>query len=152
MSGVNKVILVGRLGKDPEVKNMNNGDKVANFSMATSETWKDKITGDKKEATEWHNIVLWRGLAEIAGRYLHKGDMIYIEGKLKTRSWEKEGITRYATEIIADNMTMLSTQKSNSSGGEYRGDQVQEQYNSRGREETKVPPPSSNNVTDDLPF
>ncbi|HTF17218.1 MAG TPA: single-stranded DNA-binding protein [Chryseolinea sp.] len=121
MSGVNKVILVGRLGKDPEVRNLENGAAVANFTLATSESYKDKTTGEKKEVTEWHNIVLWRGLAEISQRYLHKGDMVYIEGKLRTRSWEKEGVTRYTTEIVADNMTMLSTKGSGSGqpGGSY---------------------------------
>src|SRR6478752_2406601 len=121
MSGVNKVILVGRLGKDPEVRNLENGATVANFTMATSESYKDKTTGDKKEITEWHNIVLWRGLAEISQKYLHKGDMVYIEGKLRTRSWEKEGVTRYTTEIVADNMTMLNTGRggASSGGGEY---------------------------------
>ena len=109
MSGVNKVILVGRLGKDPEVRNLESGVAVANFTMATSESYKDKTTGDRKEVTEWHNIVLWRGLADIASKYLHKGDMVYIEGKLRTRSWEKDGVTRYTTEIVGDNMTMLST-------------------------------------------
>src|SRR6187399_3415588 len=118
MSGVNKVILVGRLGKDPEVRNLENGATVANFTMATSETYKDKTTGDRKEVTEWHNIVLWRGLADVAARYLHKGDMIYVEGKLRTRSWEKEGVTRYTTEIVGDNMTMLSTKPANSGGGD----------------------------------
>ena len=112
MSGVNKVILVGRLGKDPEVRNLENGVNVANFSMATSESYKDKTTGDRKEVTEWHNIVLWRGLADIAAKYLHKGDLVYIEGKLRTRSWEKEGVTRYTTEIVGDNMTMLSPKPS----------------------------------------
>ena len=120
MSGVNKVILVGRLGKDPEVRNLENGATVANFTMATSETYKDKTTGDKKEVTEWHNIVLWRGLAEIAAKYLHKGDMIYVEGKLRTRSWEKESVTRYTTEIVGDNMTMLSTKREGSGNQEYR--------------------------------
>src|SRR5215510_11829819 len=109
MSGVNKVILVGRLGKDPEVRNLESGVAVANFTLATSESYKDKTTGEKKEVTEWHNVVLWRGLAEIAQRYLHKGDMVYVEGKLRTRSWEKEGVTRYTTEIVGDNMTMHYT-------------------------------------------
>ncbi|MCE2995195.1 MAG: single-stranded DNA-binding protein [Flammeovirgaceae bacterium] len=109
MSGVNKVILVGRLGKEPEVRNLENGATVANFTMATSETYKDKTTGERKEITEWHNVVLWRGLADIAAKYLHKGDQVYIEGKLRTRSWEKEGVTRYTTEIVGDNMTMLSS-------------------------------------------
>lgn len=117
MSGVNKVILVGRLGKDPEVRNLENGAVVANFTLATSESYKDKTTGDKKEVTEWHNVVLWRGLAEISQKYLHKGDMVYVEGKLRTRSWEKEGVTRYTTEVIADNMTMLSTRGSGGSPG-----------------------------------
>jgi single-strand DNA-binding protein len=117
MSGVNKVILVGNLGKDPEVRNLENGATVANFTIATTESYKDKTTGEKKDITEWHNIVLWRGLADIAAKYLHKGDMIYIEGKLRTRSWEKEGVTRYTTEIVGDNMTMLSTRKSSNAGG-----------------------------------
>src|SRR3989337_2333918 len=116
MSGVNKVILVGRLGKDPEVRNLDNGATVANFTMATSESYKDRTTGEKKEVTEWHNIVLWRGLAEISQKYLHKGDQVYIEGKLRTRSWEKEGVTRYTTEIVADNMTMLGSRPGGSSG------------------------------------
>lgn len=115
MSGVNKVILVGRLGKDPEVRHLENGATVANFSMATSETYKDKTTGDRKEITEWHNIVLWRGLADVAAKYLHKGDMVYIEGKLRTRSWEKDNVTRYTTEVVGDNMTMLSSKPSGSS-------------------------------------
>jgi len=86
--------------------------------MATSETYKDKTTGERKEITEWHNIVLWRGLADVAAKYLHKGDMVYIEGRLRTRSWEKEGVTRYTTEIVGDNMTMLST-KPTSGNQEY---------------------------------
>ena len=108
MSGVNKVILIGRLGKDPEVRNLENGATVANFSIATTETYKDRTTGERKEITEWHNIVLWRGIAEVAQKYLHKGDMVYIEGKLRTRSWEKDGVTRYTTEVVGDQMTMLS--------------------------------------------
>ena len=117
MSGVNKVILVGRLGKDPEVRNLENGATVANFTLATSESYKDRTTGEKKEVTEWHNIVLWKTLAEISQKYLHKGDMVYIEGKLRTRSWEKEGVTRYTTEVIGDNMTMLSTKGAGASPG-----------------------------------
>lgn len=145
MSGVNKVILVGRLGKDPEVRNLENGASVANFTMATSETYKDRVTGEKKEITDWHNIVLWRGLAEISQKYLHKGDMVYIEGKMRTRSWEKEGVTRYTTEVIADNMTMLSTQRNTSSGstseGGYSGTaKPQESYS------------ADTSGTDDLPF
>jgi len=107
MAGVNKVILVGNLGKDPEVRHLESGVPVASFSMATSESYNDKTSGEKKTVTEWHNVVLWRGLAEIAEKYLHKGDQVYIEGKLRTRQWEKDGVTRYSTEIVGDNMTML---------------------------------------------
>jgi len=146
MSGVNKVILVGRLGKDPEVRNLENGATVANFTMATSETYKDKTTGDRKEITEWHNIVLWRGLADVAARYLHKGDMIYVEGKLRTRSWEKEGVTRYTTEIVGDNMTMLST-KQNSGGGDRS---AAPQAAATGGDDFK--PSGDSSATDDLPF
>lgn len=107
-SSVNKVILIGTLGKDPEMKYMPNGDAVCNISLATSETWKDKTTGDKKETVEWHRIVFFRKLAEIAGKYLNKGSNIYIEGSLKTRKWQtKEGEDRYTTEIVADEMKML---------------------------------------------
>ena len=147
MSGVNKVILVGRLGKDPEVRNLENGATVANFTIATSETYKDKTTGDKKEITEWHNIVLWRGLAEIAARYLHKGDMVYVEGKLRTRSWEKEGVTRYTTEIIGDNMTMLSTKGSSGMGGERTA--APAYSGNAGGDDLKSAP---DNSIDDLPF
>ena len=145
MSGVNKVILVGRLGKDPEVRNLENGVTVVNFTLATSESYKDKTTGDKKEVTEWHNIVLWRGLADIAAKYLHKGDLIYVEGRLRTRSWEKEGVTRYTTEIVGDNMTMLSTRRE-SSGYENRPAPAPQQTTS---DEIK---PAADNATDDLPF
>ncbi len=147
MSGVNKVILVGRLGKDPEVRNLENGASVANFTMATSESYKDKTTGEKKEVTEWHNIVLWRGLAEIAAKYLHKGDMIYVEGKLRTRSWEKEGVTRYTTEVVGDNMTMLSTKRDSGGSQEYRPSAPSTAGASEPRDKS-VP----DNTSDDLPF
>jgi single-strand DNA-binding protein len=108
-SSVNKVILVGRLGKDPEVKYTQGGTPVARFSLATDETWKDQ-SGERQQRTEWHNIIAWRKLAEICGQYLNKGRLVYIEGKLQTRSWEdKEGNKRYTTEIVADNMVMLSS-------------------------------------------
>tara|TARA_R110000868_G_scaffold174782_3_gene411664 strand:- start:1852 stop:2298 length:447 start_codon:yes stop_codon:yes gene_type:complete len=115
MAGVNKVILVGHLSKDPEVRHLESGAAVANFSMATTESYKDK-NGNRQDQTEWHNIVLWRGLAEVAEKYLKKGNLVYIEGKLKTRSWQdKEGATRYTTEIVGDNMTMLGSKSDNSS-------------------------------------
>jgi single-strand DNA-binding protein len=107
MSSINKVILIGRLGKDPETRYMPNGEAVTNFSIATSESWKDK-SGEKQEKTEWHNLVFYRRLAEIAGEYLKKGGLIYVEGKLQTRKWEKEGVTHYSTEIIVNEMRMLS--------------------------------------------
>ena len=108
MAGVNKVILVGNLGKDPEVRHLEGGAAVANFTLATTEIYKDK-TGARQEQTEWHNIVVWRGLAEIAEKFLKKGMTIYIEGKLRSRSWDdKEGNKRYTTEIVGDTFTILS--------------------------------------------
>ena len=108
--GVNKVILVGNLGKDPEVRYMPNGNAVANITVATSETWKDKNTGDSQEKTEWHRVVLFRKLGEIAGEYLKKGSKVYIEGKLQTRKWQDQnGQDRYTTEIVADQMQMLDS-------------------------------------------
>jgi len=107
MASVNKVILVGNLGRDPEVRFMPNGEAVCNFSIATTDSWKDK-SGQKQERTEWHNIVMYRKLAEIAGEYLKKGRPVYVEGRLQTRKWQtKEGQDRYTTEIIADQMQML---------------------------------------------
>jgi len=108
MAGVNKVILVGNLGKDPEVRHLESGVMVANFPLATTESYKDRNTGERRQVTEWHNVVLWRGLAEVTERFLKKGNQVYVEGKLRTRSWtDQEGNTRYTTEVIADNMTML---------------------------------------------
>ena len=107
MPSVNKVILMGNLGRDPEVRFMPNGDAVCNFSIATTDSWKDKA-GERQEKTEWHNIVMYRRLAEIAGEYLKKGRPVYLEGRLQTRKWQtKEGQDRYTTEIIADSMQML---------------------------------------------
>ena len=106
--GVNKVILVGNLGKDPEVRYMPNGNAVANITLATSETWKDKQTGEQQEKTEWHRVVMFRRLGEIAGEYLKKGSQVYIEGKLQTRKWQDNaGNDRYTTEIVASEMQML---------------------------------------------
>jgi single-strand DNA-binding protein len=106
---VNKVILIGNLGKDPEIRRLENGNAVGNFTLATSEVYTDKSTGEKRESTDWHDIVVWRNLAEISEKYLRKGYKVYVEGKLKKRSWQdKEGITRYTTEVIADEMTILS--------------------------------------------
>ena len=108
MAGINKVILIGRLGQDPEVRYMTDGTAVANFSIATSDEWKDKETGEKRERTEWHRIVAWRRLGEICGEYLSKGRQVYVEGRLQTRSWEdKDGNKRYTTEIVASDIQFL---------------------------------------------
>ncbi|MDH5648395.1 MAG: single-stranded DNA-binding protein [Gammaproteobacteria bacterium] len=108
--GINKVILVGHLGKDPEVRYSANGAAVANVSLATSESWKDRNTGEKQERTEWHRVVFFGRLAEIAGEYLKKGAQIYVEGRLQTRKWQdKEGQDRYTTEIVANEMQMLGS-------------------------------------------
>ena len=108
--GVNKVILVGNLGKDPEVRYMPNGNAVANITLATSESWKDKTTGEQQEKTEWHRVVMFRRLGEIAGEYLKKGSQVYIEGKLQTRKWQdSSGNDRYTTEIVANEMQMLGS-------------------------------------------
>ena len=115
---MNKVILIGRIGKEPETRYMNNNDPVCHFSLATSEKWSDKQTGEKKEAVEWHNIVLYRKLAEIAQSYCHKGDLIAIEGKIQSRKYTgKDGIERTAYEIIASDLKMLG---GNSNGGNSR--------------------------------
>jgi len=108
MAGINKVIIVGNLGNDPEIRTMPNGEMIANISVATSESWTDKNTGEKKTQTEWHRIVIYRKLAEIAAQYLHKGSQVYVEGRLKTRKWQdSNGQDRYTTEIQGDNLQML---------------------------------------------
>ncbi|MCP4597030.1 MAG: single-stranded DNA-binding protein [Neptuniibacter sp.] len=108
MPGINKAVLIGRLGGDPEVRYMQDGTAVTNFNIATSEEWKDKESGEKKEKTEWHRIVAWRRLGEVCGEYLKKGSLVYIEGKIQTRQWEdSDGNKRYTTEINANQMQML---------------------------------------------
>lgn len=159
MSGVNKVILVGNLGRDPEMRYTQNGSPVCNFSIATSETWKDRNTGEKRETTEWHRIVTFRNLAEICARYLRKGSKVYIEGKLRTSSYEKDGITRYTTDIIADQMTMLdSAQRSdsgggyNNAGGGYQGNQSGSGSPGGGMNQSYEPPAyGGNSGFDDFP-
>ena len=143
MSGINKVILVGNLGKDPEVRHLEGGAVVARFPLATSETYKTK-DGQRVDQTEWHNIVLWRGLAESAEKFLRKGSLVYIEGKIRTRSWDdKEGNKRYSTEIVADTMTMLGGRRSDDSGSS----------NSDTRQQAQDSHISSeNDAGDDLPF
>ena len=117
MSGINKVIVLGNVGKEPETRSFDSGDTVTNFSVATSEKWKDKSTGESKEQTEWHNIIMFGKLAEIAGQYLKKGSSIFVEGRLQTRKWQdKNGQDRHTTEIIANEMKMLGGRGDQSSG------------------------------------
>lgn len=145
---VNKVILVGNVGKDPEVRYIDSGAAVANFSLATSETYKNK-NGERVTNTEWHNIVLWRGLAEIAEKYVKKGTQLYIEGKIRTRSYDDQnGNKRYITEIIGDNMKMLSKAQSDNS---------QSANQSQDQDQSQSPSPTADSnfgpdETDDLPF
>lgn len=120
--GVNKVILVGNVGGDPDVRYMPNGNAVANITLATSESWRDKQTGQQQEKTEWHRIVFFGRLAEVVGQYVRKGSKLYVEGKLQTREWEKDGVKRYTTEIVVDingQMQMLDSRGSNEMGGGY---------------------------------
>jgi single-strand DNA-binding protein len=143
MSGINKVILVGNLGKDPEVRHLDGGVTVAKFPLATSETYK-KADGTRVENTEWHNVVMWRGLAESAEKYLRKGSLVYIEGKIKTRNWEDNGVRKYFTEVVADVMTMLGRRPDDATK-----DAVSNEY-ARSESQKQTPPPSDS--TDDLPF
>ena len=136
MSSVNKVILVGRLGDDPVVRHTNNGDAIANLSVATSESWNDKATGQKQERTEWHKVSMFGKLAEIAGQYLNKGSQVYIEGQLQTRKWQdKSGQDRYTTEIRANQMRML--------GG---------RDESKAAQSKPAPRAANNDFDDDIPF
>ena len=122
MAGINKVLLIGRLGKDPEMRYTPDGTAIANFSIATSEEWKDKKTGEKQERTEWHRIVAFRRLGEICGEYLSKGSQVYIEGRIQTREWQdKDGTKRYTTEIVASQMQMLGNKGETTPGSEFSG-------------------------------
>ena len=143
---VNKVILIGNLGKDPEIRRLENGAVVASFSIPTSESFTDKNSGEKKEITDWHDIVLWRGLAEIAEKYIRKGTKIYVEGKLKKRSWQdKEGNTKYNTEVIGEELTILSRVETS--------DKTATPYNSSGTPNLPTDMPGlSSSSDDDSPF
>ena len=147
--GVNKVILIGNLGRDPETRYTQAGTPVTHFSVATNESWRDKQSGEQQERTEWHNVVCFARLAEIAGEYLAKGRTVYIEGSLRTSSWEKDGQTRYRTEIIANEMQMLGGRDQDS--GAPRRDVAPE----RGAEATAQPAggePFEEDFDDDIPF
>ena len=142
MAGINKAILIGRLGRDPEVRYTPDGTAVANFSIATSEEWKDKGTGERKERTEWHRIVAFRKLGELCGEYLSKGRQVYVEGRLQTRSWEKDGVTRYTTEIVASDVQFLGAKDSANSGGQALTPQDSDTSGA----------PDSETIDDDIPF
>lgn len=151
--GVNKVILVGTCGQDPEVKYLSNGNAVTNLSLATSEQWKDKQSGEKKEKTEWHRVVIFGKVAEIAGEYLRKGSQVYIEGKLQTREWEKDGIKRYSTEIVVDmqgTMQLLGG-KPSADGGQQQAPRQQQQAPQR-QQSAPQPADDFDSFDDDIPF
>ena len=157
MASVNKVILVGNLGKDPEIRYMTNGEAVANVSIATSESWKDKASGEKKEITEWHRLVFYRKLAEIVGQYLKKGSTVYIEGRIRTRKWQdKEGQERNTTEIEVTEMQMLGGRQNaaSSSGGEaeYGGSMPSSSGAGAQRPAPAKKGPSFEDMEDDIPF
>ena len=142
MAGINKVIIVGNLGNDPEIRTMPNGDAVAKISVATSESWNDKNTGERREVTEWHRIVFYRRQAEVAGEYLRKGSKVYVEGRLKTRKWQDQnGQDRYTTEIQGDVLQMLDSRQS--------GDN-QDKSSARGK--PRQPAENAGDFNDDIPF
>lgn len=149
--GVNKVILVGNLGNDPDVRYMQNGNAVANVSLATSETWKDKNTGDQQEKTEWHRVVFFNRLAEIVEQYVKKGSKIYVEGRLQTRSWEQDGVKRYTTEIVANEMQMLDSR--GGASADFGGQQAPAPQQSA-QPQAQAAPAAQNfdNFDDDIPF
>lgn len=149
--GVNKVILVGHLGQDPEVKYMPSGAAVANVSLATTESWKDKNSGEKQERTEWHRVVFFARLAEIAGEYLRKGSQVYVEGRLQTRKWQaKDGSDRYTTEIVASDMQMLGGRGGGGGGGGSYDNAPSAEASPAGYD--NGPPSGSNDFDDDIPF
>lgn len=149
--GINKVILVGNLGKDPETRYMPSGKAVTNFSIATSESWTDRQSGDKQERTEWHNVVLFDKLGEIAAEYLRKGSQVYIEGSLRTRKWQdKEGKDRYTTEIVGRDMQMLGG-RGGAGGGSSGGGEMR-QSRPAPAEERGPPTSDDGGFDDDIPF
>lgn len=150
MAGINKVIIVGNLGNDPEIRTMPNGELVANISVATSESWKDKNTGELKETVEWHRIVLYRRLAEIAGQYLKTGSQVYIEGRLKTRKWQdSNGQDRYTTEIQGDNLQMLGGRNQDAAQNQ-PAKQQDKQQKAQSKPQKSEPPVDA--FDDNIPF
>ena len=161
--GINKVILVGNLGRDPETRYMPSGGAVTNVSIATSKGWKDRDSGEQKERTEWHRIVFFNKLAEIAGEYLKRGSKVYIEGELRTRDWEKDGQKHYTTEVVASEMQMLDSRGEMGGGGPPSGGQDSGQggggpsFGGPGGSGSSSPaadfgPPPSDDFDDDIPF
>lgn len=157
MRGINKVILVGTCGQDPEVRYLPNGNAVTNLSLATSESWNDKQTGQKVEKTEWHRVSLFGKVAEIAGEYCRKGSQVYIEGKLQTREWEKDGVKRYTTEILVDmrgTLQLLGGKPQNDNQAPQQGSQrpQQQQQRQAPQQQAPGPQPDFDSFDDDIPF
>ena len=147
--GINKVILIGNLGQDPETRYLPDGNAVTNVSVATSKSWKDRDSGQTNERTEWHKVVFFRRLAEIAGEYLHKGSKVYIEGELRTRQWEKDGQKHYTTEVVANEMQMLDS-RGDSGGFNQSSSSSSSSSSSKSSQEFDSPPPED--FDDDIPF
>ncbi|MCC7059437.1 MAG: single-stranded DNA-binding protein [Burkholderiaceae bacterium] len=165
MASVNKVILIGNLGRDPETRYAPSGSAICNARIATTRTWKDKASGEKREETEWHSVVFYDRLAEIAGEYLKKGRPVYVEGRLKTRKWQdKEGLDRYTTEIIADSMQLLGSRESGGGAGDDAGYTREAPHSGGGAQRAagstgsgtvaapKKPAPNFDDMDDDIPF
>lgn len=152
--GINKVILIGNLGADPETKYLPSGSAVTNISLATSESWRDKQTGEQQERTEWHRVVFFNRLAEIAGEYLRKGSKVYVEGSLRTRKWQdQQGVDRYTTEIVANEMQMLDSRGDAAMGGGDYSPQPRQQYQQpRPAQNNPAPAPDMDSFDDDIPF
>tara|TARA_S200000501_G_C20623206_1_gene655530 strand:- start:65 stop:532 length:468 start_codon:yes stop_codon:yes gene_type:complete len=155
MASINKVIVVGNLGRDPETRYMPSGDAMTNIAVATSEKWKDKNSGEQKEATEWHRITFFGKLAEITNQYLKKGSQVYVEGKLKTRKWtDKDGVDKYTTEIIAETMQMLGNRSSqiDSSSSNYTNENNLDNSNEKFQKNKSKGSINSAEMDDDIPF
>ena len=156
--GVNKVILVGNCGQDPETRYLPSGGAVTNITLATSDSWKDKQTGQQQERTEWHRVVFFNRLGEIAGEYLKKGSKVYVEGALRTRQWEKDGVKRYTTEIVANEMQMLDSRGAGEGGGNWGGQNQQQApaqnaaSNAPASQPAAQPAGGFDDFDDDIPF
>ncbi len=157
MASINKVIIVGNLGRDPETRYMPSGDAMTNIAVATTDKWKDKASGEQKEATEWHRVAMFGKLAEIAGQYLKKGSQVYIEGKLRTRKWQdKDGVEKYTTEIIADTMQMLGSRQGMGGGASMDDGYGQSAPAARpsagAARPAAKPAPNFSDMDDDIPY